>query len=259
MTIGLDLPKQILEAQIEAQKPGNTKNENVGGVGCPDMVKAEHQRPSGLWVQPEISEWKWDNIIMDFVTKLPKFALNFWRSLQKDLGTSLDMCTAYHPQTDEQSKRTIQTLEDMLRACVIDFRKGVVHFGKQGKLNPRYVEPFKVLEMVGAVAYKLEIPQELSEVHNTFHVSNLKKCHANEPLTVPLDGLHINGKIHLVEEPVVIMDHGIKRLKQIRILIVKVRWNSRRDPEFTWEREDQFREKYPHLFKKTAPLSSAAS
>ncbi|GJT18489.1 putative reverse transcriptase domain-containing protein [Tanacetum coccineum] len=120
-------------------------------------VNVEHQRPSGLLVQPEIPQWKWDNITMDFVMKLPKssqetrnnvpkegsheawipvsiicdriprFASNFWRSLQKDLGTSLDMCTAYHLQTDKQNKRTIQTLEDMLCACVIDFRKGWVN------------------------------------------------------------------------------------------------------------------------------------
>ncbi|GKF65509.1 putative reverse transcriptase domain-containing protein [Tanacetum coccineum] len=87
-------------------------------------VKAEHQRQSGLLVQPEIPQWKWENITMDFVTKLPKFASNFWRSLQKALGTSLDMSTAYHPQTDGQSERTIQTLKDMLRACVIDFGNG---------------------------------------------------------------------------------------------------------------------------------------
>nr|GEZ51484.1 putative reverse transcriptase domain-containing protein [Tanacetum cinerariifolium] len=81
---------------------------------------------------------------------------------EKALGTSLDMSTAYHPQTDGQSKRTIQTLEDMLRACVIDFRKGVVCFGKQEKLKPRYVRPFKVLEEVRSIAYKLELPEELS-------------------------------------------------------------------------------------------------
>ncbi|GJX42419.1 putative reverse transcriptase domain-containing protein [Tanacetum coccineum] len=136
--------------------------------------------------------------------------------------------------------------------------KGVVRFGKRGKLNPRYVGPFKVLEKVGAVAYKLELPQELSRVHNTFHVSNLKKCYADEPLAVPLDGLHIDDKLHFVEEPVEIMDREVKRLKQSRIPIVKVRWNSRRGPKFTWEREDQFQKKYPHLFTKTAPSSSVA-
>ncbi|GJV90439.1 putative reverse transcriptase domain-containing protein [Tanacetum coccineum] len=291
----------------------------------------------------------------------PRFASNFWRSLQKALGTNLDMSIAYHPQTDGQSERTIQTLEDMLRACVIDFGKGwvnhlplvefsynnsyhanikaapfealyrqkcrspvcwaevgevqltgpeivqemtekiiqikqriqaardrqksyadlkrkrmefqvgdrvmlkaspwkgVARFGKQGKLNPRYVGPFKVLEKVGAVAYKLELHQELSRVHNTFHVSNLKKCYADEPLVVPLDGLHFDDKLHFVEEPVEIMDREVKRLKRSRIPIIKVRWNSRRGLEFTWEREDQFRKKYPHLFTKTTPSSSAAS
>ncbi|GJR85539.1 putative reverse transcriptase domain-containing protein [Tanacetum coccineum] len=330
-------------------------------------VKAEHQRPSGLLVQPDIPQWKWDNITMDFVMKLPKssqgydtiwvivdrltksaifvpmretdpleklarmylkevvtrhgipvsiicdrdprFASHFWRSLQKALGTNLDMSTAYHPQTDGQSERTIQTLEDMLRACVIDFGKdwvnhlplvefsynnsyhasikaapfealygqkchslvgykvmlkvlpwkGVVRFGKRGKLNPRYVGPFKVLEQVGSVAYKLELSQELSRVHNTFHVSNLKKCYADEPLAVPLDGLHFDDKLQFVEEPVKIMDREVKQLRRSRVPIVKVRWNSRRGPEFTWEREDQFRKKYPHLFTKTAPSSSAAS
>ncbi|GJY60305.1 putative reverse transcriptase domain-containing protein, partial [Tanacetum coccineum] len=229
ITIGLDLPKQILNAQTEAQKPENLKNEDVGGMIRKDIpkeklepradgtlclngrswlpcygdlrtvimheshkskysihpgfdkmykdmkklywwpnmkadiatyvskcltcarVKAEHQRPSGLLVQLEIPKWKWDNITMDFVTKLPKssmylkkvvmrhgipvsiicdrdprFTSNYWRSLQKALGTSLDMSIAYHPQTDRQSERTIQTLEDMLRACVIDFGNGWV-------------------------------------------------------------------------------------------------------------------------------------
>nr|GFC86805.1 putative reverse transcriptase domain-containing protein [Tanacetum cinerariifolium] len=99
--------------------------------------------------------------------------------------------------------------------------KGVVRFGKRGKLNPRYVGPFKVLEEIGKVAYKLELPEELSIVHNTFHVSNLKKCHADEPLVVPLDGLHFDDKLHFVEEP------------QSRSPLVKVRWNSKRGPEFT--------------------------
>ncbi|GJU35753.1 hypothetical protein Tco_1184107 [Tanacetum coccineum] len=135
--------------------------------------------------------------------------------------------------------------------------KGVVRFGKRGKLNPRFVGPFKVIKRVGDVAYKLELPEELSRVHNTFHVSNLKKCHADEPLAVPLDGLHFDDKLQFVEEPIEITDREVKRLKRSRIPLVKVRWNSKRGPEFTWEREDQFRKKYPHLFTKTAPSSSA--
>nr|GEX13651.1 putative reverse transcriptase domain-containing protein [Tanacetum cinerariifolium] len=136
---------------------------------------------------------------------------------------------------------------------------GVVRFGKRGKLNPRYVGPFKVLEEIRKVAYKLELPNELSRVHNTFHVSNLKKCHADEPLAVPLDGLHFDDKLHFVEEPVEIIDHEVKRLKQSQIPLVKVRWNSKRGPEFTWEREDQFRKKYPRLFAKAASSSSFTS
>ncbi|GJX73144.1 putative reverse transcriptase domain-containing protein [Tanacetum coccineum] len=248
-----------------------------------------------------------------------RFASNFWRSLQNALGTSLDMSTAYHPQTDEQSERTIQTLKDMLRACAIDFGKGWVNHlplvefsynnsyhgsikvGEVQLTGPEIVQETtkKIVQIkqrmqaardrqksyadlkrkpmefqvgdkvmlkvspwkgvVGEVAYKLELPEELSRVHNTFHVSNLKKCYADEPLAVPLDGLHFDDKLQFVEEPIEITDHEVKRLKQSRIPLVKVRWNSRRGPEFTWEREDQFRKKYPHLFTKTAPSSSAAS
>nr|GEU65536.1 putative reverse transcriptase domain-containing protein [Tanacetum cinerariifolium] len=253
MTISLDLPKQILNAQTEAQEPENIKNEDVGGmlvenaknpeeirekklepradrtqclncrswlpcygdlrtvimheshksknfIHCgsdkmyqdmkklywwPNMkadiatyvskclncakVKAEYQRPSGLLVQPKIPEWKWDNITMDFVTKLHK---------------------------SSQGYDTIW--------CVL----------ARGKLNPRYVGPFKVIENIGKVAYKLELSKELSRVHHTFHVSNLKKCHADEPLAVPLDGLYFDDKLHFVEELVEIMDREVKRLKR---------------------------------------------
>ncbi|GKD52535.1 hypothetical protein Tco_1281511 [Tanacetum coccineum] len=116
-----------------------------------------------------------------------------------------------------------------------------------------------VLERVEDVAYKLELPEELSRVHNTFHVSNLKKCHADEPLAASLDGLRFDDMLHFVEEPVEIIDHEVKWIKLSRILIINVRWNSRRGHEFTWECEDQLREKYPHLFTKTAPASSVVS
>nr|GFA93044.1 putative reverse transcriptase domain, ribonuclease H-like domain, aspartic peptidase domain protein [Tanacetum cinerariifolium] len=223
---------------------------------------------------------------MDFIMKLPKSSQGYdtiWvivdrltksvilvpmretdpigklRSLQKALGTSLDMCTAYHLQTDGQSGRTIQTLKDMLCAFgevqllgpeivqettkkiiqikqriqtthdrqksyadlkrkLMEFQvgdrvslkvspwKGIVRFYKRGKLNPRYVGPFNILEKVGSVSYKLELPQELSRVHNMFHVFNLKKCYADEPLAILLDGLHFDDKLPFVEEPVEIMD-----------------------------------------------------
>ncbi|GJT00409.1 putative reverse transcriptase domain-containing protein [Tanacetum coccineum] len=334
MTIGLDLPKQILNAQTEAQKPENLKNEDelvamlwrfkdrdharadvatyvTKCLTCA-KVKAEHQRPAGLLVQPKIPEWKWDNITMDFVTKLPKlpqghntiwlivdrltksaiftpiretnsmeklvrlyikevvvrhgipisiicdcdprFASCFWRSLQKALGTTLDMSTVYHPETDGQSERTIQTLEDMLLGeaqltdadLIQEMTEKIIHIKQRiqaahdrqksyADLKRKPMEfqvedkvMLKVLERIGSIAYKLELPQELSRVHNTFH---------------------------LVE----IIEREIKRLKRSRIPLVKVRWNSRRGPEFTWEREDSFKKKYPHLFTNRASSSIATS
>nr|GFB88783.1 putative reverse transcriptase domain-containing protein [Tanacetum cinerariifolium] len=137
--------------------------------------------------------------------------------------------------------------------------KGVVHFGKRGKLNPRYIGPFKVLAKVGTIAYRLELPEQLSRVHRMFHVSNLKKCLSDKPLAISLDEVHIDDKIRFVEELVEVMDREVKRLKQSRIPINKVRWNSRRGHEFTWEREDQFRKTYPQLFTTNAPSTNAVS
>nr|GEZ61770.1 reverse transcriptase domain-containing protein [Tanacetum cinerariifolium] len=239
-------------------------------------VKAEHQKPSGLLVQPKIPEWKWDNITMDFVTKLPKSSQGYdtiWVIVDR-----LTKSAIYTPirETDPMDKLArIYLKEGVTRygihVSIISDRDprfasnfwrflqnalGVVRFGKRGKLNPGYVGPFKVLERVGDVAYKLDLPEELSRVHNTFHMSNLKKCHADEPLAVLLDGLHFDDKLHFVEELVEIVDREVKRLEQSRIPLVKVRWNSKRGPEFTWEREDQFRKKYPHLFARTTPSSS---
>ncbi|GJV16285.1 putative reverse transcriptase domain-containing protein [Tanacetum coccineum] len=246
-----------------------------------------------------------------------RFTSSFWQSIQEALGTHLDMSTAYHPQNDGQSERTIQTLEDILRAWVIDFErswdvhlplaevgdgqligpelvqettekisqikdrlkdardrqksyadkrrkplefsvgdyvllkvsswKGVVHFGKEGKLAPRFVGPFEIVEKVGHVVYWLDLIEEFNSVHDTFHVSNLKKCLADPTLQVPLDEIRVDAKLNFVEEPVEILEKEFKKLKRSRIASLKVGWNSKRGPEFTWEREDQMKLKYPHL------------
>ncbi|GJR75566.1 putative reverse transcriptase domain-containing protein [Tanacetum coccineum] len=243
----------------------------------------------------------------------------FGKRCKKALGTPLDMSMAYHPQTYGQSERTIQMLDDMLRACVIDlvevgifichwlnfpitiaiirafvmlllrrcmegsvdklkasrdrqkscadnrrktFRfqvgdhvmlkvspwKGVVRFGKKGKLAPRFVVSFKILERIGPVAYRLRLPEELSSMHDTFHVSNLKKCLADANLHVPLDEIKVDKTLRFVEEPLEIIDREVKTLKRSKIPIMKVRWNSERGPEFTWEREDHMKAQYPQLF-----------
>ncbi|GKB64487.1 putative reverse transcriptase domain-containing protein [Tanacetum coccineum] len=318
-------------------------------------VKAEHQRPSGLLHQPEIPVYKWEGIAMDFVTKLPRtssghdtiwvivdrltksthflpmredykierLARLYLNKIVAIHGTRLDMSTAYHPQIDGQSERTIQTLEDMLRACVLDFGgswdvhlplvefsynnsyhssvrcapfealygrkcrspimwaevgegqligpelvqettekisqikdrlkaardrqksyadkrrkplefsvgdyvllkvspwKGVVRFGKKGKLAPRFVGPFEIIEKVGPVAYRLDLSEELNGVHDTFHVSNLKKCLVDPTLQVPLDEIRVDAKLNFVEEPVEILEREFKKLKRSRITIVK--------------------------------------
>ncbi|GKE40679.1 putative reverse transcriptase domain-containing protein, partial [Tanacetum coccineum] len=321
-------------------------------------VKVEYQKPYGFFVQLEIPQWKWENITMDFVTKLPKiatgqdtiwviidrltkfarflpireddtleklmrqylkkvvsrhgvpisiisdrdgkFASHFWKTLNKALGTRLDMSTTYHPQTYGQSERTIQTLKDMLRACVLDFGKGwdkhlpLVEFSYNNSYHTGIkAAPFEALygrkcrspiywaevgdrQLTGpeiihettekivqiknrTVAYRLELPEQLSRVHSTFRVSNLKKCIADEPLAIPLDEIQIDDKLYFIEEPVEIMDREVKRLKQSRILIVKVHWNSRRGHEFTWEREDQMQKKYPHLFPISTPVAETTS
>ncbi|GJV15050.1 putative reverse transcriptase domain-containing protein, partial [Tanacetum coccineum] len=272
-------------------------------------VKIEYQKPSGLLVQPEIPQWKWENITMDFVTKLPKtaagqdtiwviidrltksahflpmreddtlekltrqylkevvsrhgvpvliisdrdgrFTSHFWKSLNKALGTRLDMSTTYHPETDGQSERTIQTLEDMLRACVLDFGKGwdrhlplltgpeIIHetTEKIVQIKSRiqadrdrqksYADvrrkplEFQIIAKVGTVTYRLELPEQLSRVHSTFHVSKFKKCMADEPLAIPLNEIQVDHKLHFIEEPIEIMDREVKHLKQSRIPIVK--------------------------------------
>nr|GEW68823.1 putative reverse transcriptase domain-containing protein [Tanacetum cinerariifolium] len=163
MTIGLELPKQILNAQTEARKPDNIKNEDIGG-----MLVENSKDPEKLRTRKVRTTCGWNSMLEWVMLKVSPW-------------------------------------------------KGVVRFGKRRNLNPRYVGPFKVLDKVGTVTYKLELPQELSRVHNTFHVSNLKKCHADEPLAAPLDGLHFDDKLHFMEEPIEIVDQEVKQLKRIRI------------------------------------------
>nr|GFA61566.1 putative reverse transcriptase domain-containing protein [Tanacetum cinerariifolium] len=130
--------------------------------------------------------------------------------------------------------------------------KGVVCFEKKEKLAPRFVGPFEIIEKVGPVAYWLDLPKELNDVHDTFHVSNLKKCLADPTLQVPLDEIQVDVKLNFMEDPVKILEREFKKLKWSRIAIVKVRWNSKRGPEFTWECEDQMKLKYPHLFSEVS-------
>ncbi|GJZ18028.1 hypothetical protein Tco_0554151 [Tanacetum coccineum] len=137
--------------------------------------------------------------------------------------------------------------------------KGVVQFGKKGKLAPRYVGPFEIVERVGPMAYRLKLPQELNCIHEMFHVSNLKKCLAEPDIQVPLDEIEIDENIHFVEEPIKIMERDVKKIKRRIIPLVKVRWNSRQGVEYTWEHKDQFRMKYPHLFSEPVLSSSAAT
>nr|GFB72908.1 putative reverse transcriptase domain-containing protein [Tanacetum cinerariifolium] len=295
MTIGLELPKQILNAQIEACKLENIKNKDVGGMLVenskdPEKLRTKKLKPhadgtlclNGKSCLPCYGDLR--TVIMHESHK-SKYSIHpgpdkMYQDMKRLFGEAQLLGLELIQETTEkiiQIKKRMQTTRDRqksyadLKRKLTEFQigdrvrlkvspwKGVVRFGKLMKLNLRYGGPFKVLDKVGTVAYKLDLPQKLSRVNNTFHVSNLKKCHANEPLAVPLDGLHFDDKLHFVEVPIEIVDREVKQLKPSHIPLVKVRWNSRRRPEFTWEREDQFRKKYPHLFTKTAPSSSAAS
>ncbi|GJW40471.1 putative reverse transcriptase domain-containing protein [Tanacetum coccineum] len=334
MTIRLNLPMQILNAQAEARKEENYGSEDLTLIMHeshkskysihPGSDKMYHDLKKLYWwpnmkaeiaTYVKIPRWKWENITMDFVTKLPKtstgqdmiwviidrliksayflsmkenasmekltrqylkevvsrhrvpvsiisyqddrFTSHFWQSLQKALGTRLDMSTAYHPQTVGQSERTIQKLEDMLRACVIDFRKGwdghlpLVEFSYNNSYHTSIkAAPFealysrnriqaardrqksyadvrrkplefqvgdKILTKVRTVAYQLKLLEQLNRVHSTFHVSNLKKCLSDETQVIPLDEIQIDDKLRFIEEHVEIMDREVKRLKQSRI------------------------------------------
>nr|GEW48412.1 putative reverse transcriptase domain-containing protein [Tanacetum cinerariifolium] len=142
-----------------------------------------------------------------------RFASHLWQALQKALGTKLNISTAYHPKTDG---------------------------------------PFEIVECVGRVAYRLKLPQELSCIYDTFHVSNLKKCLAESNAQVSLEEIKIDESLRFVKEPIEIMERDVKKLKRRRIPSVKVHWNSQKGVEYTWERENQFKTKYPHIFASTS-------
>lgn len=279
-----------------------------------------------------------------------RFVSNFWQSLQRELGSRIHLSTAYHPQTDGQSERTIQTLEDMMRACVLeyggswdtylpliefaynnsyhasigmppyemlygrkcrtpncwlepgekqfagpeivqitadkvkvakealrvardrqkayadkkripfDFKegdlvmlkvspwKGVIRFGKRGKLNPRFIGPYKILKKVNEQAYQLDLPPELDGIHDTFHVCYLRKCLVDEVDVIPLDDLRVDPKKRIIEGPVEILGHKKKRLRNKQIDLVLIKWRSNRGESLTWETEAEMRDRYPHLF-----------
>ncbi|GJU36309.1 putative reverse transcriptase domain-containing protein [Tanacetum coccineum] len=212
-------------------------------------VKAEHQRPSGLLQKLEIPEWKWESITMDFITKLPRTrnghdAIWVVTVLWENIGEG----SLIRPELVQEMTDNVVVIKDKFKAArdhqksyadnrrkPLEFEvgdhvmlkvspwKGVVHFGKKGKLALRYVGPFEILERIGPVAYRSRLSKELSGVHDTFHVSNLKKCLANANLLVSLNEIKIDKTLCFVEKPVEIMDRRVKSLKRSRIPLVKVR------------------------------------
>ncbi|KAD5317323.1 hypothetical protein E3N88_17269 [Mikania micrantha] len=286
-----------------------------------------------------------------------RFVSRFWKQFHESMGTRLNISTAYHPQTDGQSERTIQTLEDMLRACIIDFGgswddhlplvefsynnsyhasigmppyealygrrcrtpvcwggvgqkevgskaavldlteklqlvkarmkaaqdrqksyadkrrrpiefevgdqvllkvspwKGVIRFRKRGKLSPRFIGPFRIMARVGKVAYRLDLPDELSGIHPTFHVSHLRKCLVDDVAYVPLNDIEVDERLNYIEEPVAIVDTKEKQLRNKTIRQVKVQWKHRKGSEATWETEDEMKRLYPHLFEMRKPCA----
>nr|GEU69002.1 putative reverse transcriptase domain-containing protein [Tanacetum cinerariifolium] len=359
-----EFPEVIPEDLPEALKPKNLTAEDVGGMLRQDLTKEKleprpnetlclnnrswlpcygnlrtlimHEshkskysiHPSSDKMYQDLKQlYWWPNMKADIAT---------YKALHKDLETRLDMSTAYHPQTDDQSERTIQTLEDMLRACVLDFGKGwdrhlmLVEFSYNNSYHTSIkVAPFEALygrkcrspvcwaevrdaqltgpaiiyettEKIVQIKSKIQATRDRqksyanirrkplefqvrdkvmlkvspwkgvvhfgkrgklnpSQVYNTFYVLNLKKCLSDESLVIPLEELHVDDKLNFVEEQVEVVNYEIKRLKRSHIPIIKVRWNSKRSPEFNWEHEDQFKQKYPHLFTKPVPSSTVTT
>ncbi|KAL4032890.1 hypothetical protein IC575_005973 [Cucumis melo] len=317
------------------------------------QVKAPRQKPAGLLQPLSVPEWKWENVSMDFITGLPRtlkgftviwvvvdrltksahfvpvsivsdrdarFTSKFWKGLQTAMGTRLDFSTAFHPQTNGQTERLNQVLEDMLRACAFEFpgswdsnlhlmefaynnsfqatigmtpfealygkccrspvcwvrqksyadvrrkdlefdvgdkvflrvapMRGVLRFEKRGKLSPRFVGPFEILERIGPVAYRLALPPSLSTVHDVFHVSMLRKYVPDPSHVVDYEPLEIDENLSYTEQPVEVLAREVKMLRNREIPLVKVLWRNHRVEEATWEREDDMRSRYPELFEE---------
>ncbi|GJS48151.1 putative reverse transcriptase domain-containing protein [Tanacetum coccineum] len=252
-------------------------------------VKAEHQRPSGLENDPldKLARLYLNRIearhgipVSIICDRDGRLISNFWRSFQKALGTDLSMNTAYHPETDGQSERTIQTLKDMLRACVIGFGKGWVkhlplaefsyyNIGEAQLTGSKMIQ--ETTEKIVLIKQRIQAAQDRQKSYADLKrkpmefevgdrvmlkVSPWKGVVRFGKRVMPLEGIHVDDKLQFVEEPVEIMEREIKRLKRSQIPLVKVRWNSRRGPEFTWEREDSFKQKYPQLFANRASSST---
>ncbi|GKA53977.1 putative reverse transcriptase domain-containing protein [Tanacetum coccineum] len=173
------------------------------------------------------------------------FVSHLWQALQEVLGKKLHMSTAYHPETDGQSERTIQTLEDMLRACIMDF-------------GGTWDTHLLLVEFYYNNSYHTSIKCAAFEALYERKIWT-EKCLAESDVQVPLEEIEIDENMCFVEEPIKIMERDVKKQKRRRIPLVKVRWNSRKGAEYTWEREDQFRIKYPHLFSEPVPSSNVAT
>ncbi|XP_071699748.1 uncharacterized protein [Rutidosis leptorrhynchoides] len=198
-------------------------------------VKAEHQRPPALLTQPEIPQLKWEYRLTKSAYFLP---INEMDKMERLVQVYLKEVVSRHgvPMSiisDRDNRFTSRFWQTLQKAMVGDRVmlkvspwKGVVRFGKRGKLSPRYIGPIEITERVGPVAYRLNLPQELSEIHDTFHVSNLMKCLSDEKLIIPLEEIQVDNKLHFVEEPVEIMDREVKRLIQSNILIMKMSPNA---------------------------------
>ncbi|GKC59787.1 putative reverse transcriptase domain-containing protein, partial [Tanacetum coccineum] len=307
ITIGLNLPKQILSAQSEAKKEENFINKDLHGminklepradrtlclnnrswIPCFKELRALimheshkskysiHPRSDKMYQDLKKLYW-WPNMKAEIATDVSKCLTCAKVKIEYQKPSEFSYNNSYHTSIKvapfealygrkcrspicwaevKDSQLTGPKIIHETTEKIVQIKSRVIRFGKRGKLNPRYIGPFKIIPKIGTVAYRLELPKKLSRVHSTFNVSKLKKCMAGEPLAVPLDEIQVDKKLNFIEEPVEVMDREVKCLKQSRSPIVKVRWNSKRGPEFMWEREDQMQKKYPHLFTNSTPAA----